>query len=92
MAWLSRPGNRTVSSEFSTGLGLKFTVGDMNRSMRLPSTPPVDNLFTWLRNSNLSRMSWTLSENPSRYASKFCLSCCWAVEVARARRVNCEEL
>ena len=58
IAWLSRPGSRTVSSGFSTGFGLKFTVGDMNRSMRLPSTPPVDNLFLSSPTIPLPPLEW----------------------------------
>ena len=30
----------------------------------LPSTSPVESRPNWLRNSNFSRMSWTLGENP----------------------------
>ena len=53
--WHGCPGRGSVPFHrgFSSGLGLKLTVGDRNLSIRLPSTPPVDNLFTWLRNSEL---------------------------------------
>ena len=66
MAWLSSPGSFTVPSSFMIGLGLRFTVVDRNRSMRVPSAPLVESLAIWFRNSNFSRMSWTLGENPSR--------------------------
>ena len=66
MAWLSSPGSLTSPSSFRTGLGLRFTVGDKNRSIRTSSAPLVESRAIWFRNSNFSRMSWTFGENPSR--------------------------
>ena len=41
MAWLSRPGSLASPSSSRTGLGLRFTAWDRNRSMRASSAPLV---------------------------------------------------
>ena len=60
--------------------------------MRAPSASLSVRRLSWLRNSNLSRMSWTLGEYPSKYASKSARSDCWEARAARSRRVNGEVL
>ena len=65
-AWLSRPGSLTESSALRTGLGLRLIWGERKWLTMLPKTSPWDSRVIWLRNSNLSRMSWTLGEKLSR--------------------------
>ena len=64
--WLSRPGCLTEPSSFNTGLGLKLMSGDRNFSISVPRASALDRRGIWFRNSNFSRMSWTLGEKPSR--------------------------
>jgi hypothetical protein len=40
--------------------------GETSLSMRVPSASALERRGIWLRNSNFSRMSWTLAEKPSR--------------------------
>ena len=92
MPWLSRPSKRTEPSPFSTGRGLRLTELSKNFSIRLPRISASISVGIWLRNLNLSRISWTLGEKPSRYTSKLSRKrVCWTAE-RRLRRVNCEEL
>ena len=59
MAWLSRPGCLIEPSPFRTGLGLRLIERSRSFSIRVPSASAFDRRGIWLRNSNLSRISWT---------------------------------
>src|SRR5665648_1031938 len=58
MPWLSRP------------LGDRSREGSRNFSISAPRASALVRRGIWLRNSKLSRISWTLGENPSREAVK----------------------
>jgi hypothetical protein len=49
-----------------TGCGLRLSDESSIFSMSVPSASARDRRGIWLRNSKLSRMSWTLGEKPSR--------------------------
>ena len=83
MPWLSRPGCLTEPSPFITGSGPRLMSGEVSFSISVPRASAFDSFGIWLRNSKLSRMSWTFPEKPSRYASKSARSR-W--RLARARR------
>ena len=44
MAWLSRPGYRTVPSVFMTGSGLRLMSGEVSFSMSEPSASALESL------------------------------------------------
>ena len=92
MPWLSRPGCRTEPSAFFTGAGLRLMSGDVSFSTSVPRASALESRWIWLRNSKFSRMSCTLGEKPSRYASKSALSCCRLARARRSRKVNFEVL
>ena len=59
-------GCLTQPSPFSTGFGLRLIVGSRNFSISVPSASAFESRGIWLRNSKLSRISWTFGEKPSR--------------------------
>jgi hypothetical protein len=66
--------------------------GSRNFSMSVPRASALERVGIWLRNLKFSRMSCTLGEKPSRYASKSALRACWLARPFRALRVNGEVL
>ena len=63
--------------------GLRLMSGEVSFSISVPRASARDRRGIWLRHPKLSRMSWTLGENPSRYAWKSAVSS-W--RLARARK------
>ena len=62
--------------------------GETNFEMTEPRMSASVIVAIWLRNLNFSRISWTLGEKPSRYASKSALSVCALARLVRSFRRN----
>ncbi len=58
----------TFPSVSVTGLGLRFTSGDVSLSISEPSASVSEGPGIWSWNSKLQRVSWTLGENRRRLA------------------------
>ena len=95
MPWLSSPGCRTVPSVSITGVRAQVDVGRgelFDQRAQQDVVPLGQRRGIWLRNSKLSRMSWTPGENPSRKSSKSALSWWRLARARRSWRVNFDVL
>ena len=54
----------TCPSVSATGLGLRFTFGDVSFSISEPGASIFEGRGIWSWNSKLHGMSWTLGKNP----------------------------